>query len=58
LQAPYSRHSMRQSLQRPEKWWGVAWLIEFWFTVALACATILSLFNDQNIRNRAPAQAY
>jgi hypothetical protein len=45
------------SRRRPEKWWGIAWLPEFWFTAALACATICSLFYDQNIRNSAPVQS-
>ena len=34
---------------RPEAWWGAAWLLEFWLTVALGAALIASLWRDRKI---------
>jgi WD40 repeat protein len=45
------------SCRHPEKWWGVAWLPEFWLAAALACATIFSLISDKRIHNRARTQS-
>jgi len=33
--------------RRPEWWWGVAWLWEFWLTVALAAAFVWSVLRDR-----------
>jgi len=33
--------------RRPEWWWGVFWLWEFWLTVAFACLFIWSVYRDR-----------
>lgn len=33
--------------RRPEQWWGIAWLWEFWATVVFSIALILSLLRDR-----------
>ena len=32
--------------RRPEYWWGVAWLPEFWLTVALGVGLVWSIYQD------------
>jgi WD40 repeat protein len=34
--------------RRPEQWWGVAWLPEFWLTLLLAIGLMLSLWRDRS----------
>ena len=41
--------------RRPEWWWGVAWLSEFWLTVVLAGALGWSLWNDRKRLKRVAA---
>ena len=33
--------------RRPEYWWGVAWVPEFWLTVVLGTGLVWSLWRDQ-----------
>ncbi len=33
--------------RRPEWWWGVAWLPEFWLTLVLGVGLLWSLWRDQ-----------
>jgi hypothetical protein len=33
--------------RRPEHWWGLAWLPEFWLTVAFAVAFVWSVWRDR-----------
>ncbi|MCY3024199.1 MAG: hypothetical protein NTW87_34925 [Planctomycetota bacterium] len=41
-------HTVRVwSRRRPEYWWGVAWLHEFWLTVAFAVAFVWSVWRDR-----------
>ena len=35
------------SRRRPEYWWGLAWLPEFWLTVALGCVFVWSVWRDR-----------
>ena len=35
--------------RRPEYWWGVAWLPEFWLTVVLDVGLVFSLRSDSRI---------
>jgi hypothetical protein len=35
-------------LSRPDAWWGVAWLPEFWLTALLSCAFAWSLWRDRS----------
>ena len=38
--------------RRPEYWWGVAWLPEFWLTVVLGIGLIVSVWRDsRNLRH-------
>ena len=40
--------------RRPEYWWGLAWLPEFWLTVIFACAFVWSVWKDRrDMRARA-----
>ncbi len=39
----------KKSLRRPEWWWGVAWLPEFWLTVVLGTGLLWSLWRDRKI---------
>jgi WD40 repeat protein len=36
------------SRRRPEYWWGIAWLPEFWLTVLFAGALVWSVWRDRN----------
>jgi WD40 repeat protein len=36
------------SRRRPEYWWGVAWLPEFWLTVVFAVAFVWSVWRDRH----------
>ena len=35
--------------RRPEYWWGVAWLPEFWLMIVLGGALVVNLWRDQKI---------
>ena len=39
--------------KRPEYWWGVAWLPEFWLTVVLGVGLVVSVWRDQRLLNGA-----
>ena len=41
------------SKRRPEWWWGIFWLWEFWLTVAFAALFIWSVLRDR--RSLAPS---
>ena len=34
----------------PEYWWGLAWLLEFWVTLALVGLLVWSLVDDRRLR--------
>ena len=42
---------------RPEWWWGVFWLPQFWFTVLFAAGFVWSLRRDYKRLMRSPADA-
>jgi len=35
--------------RRPESWWGLAWLPEFWLTLVLGCAFLWSVCRDRKV---------
>ena len=35
--------------RRPEYWWGVAWLPEFWLTVVLSGGLVVSVWRDRKM---------
>ncbi len=37
------------SCRRPEYWWGVAWLWEFWATLGFGCFLVWSLWRDRRM---------
>jgi len=39
--------------RRPEYWWGVAWLPEFWLTLLFAAALAFSLWRDRRVLRQA-----
>ncbi|HLX64587.1 MAG TPA: hypothetical protein VKX17_25160 [Planctomycetota bacterium] len=41
--------------RRPEYWWGIAWLPEFWLLVILTSAFLWSLLRDRRDLRRTPA---
>jgi WD40 repeat protein len=42
--------------RRPEWWWGVAWLPEFWLTLAFGIASAVSLRDDRRLFRQACGQ--
>lgn len=43
------KHADIWRLTRREQWWGVAWLPEFWLTVALSVGLVWSLWRDRRL---------
>jgi WD40 repeat protein len=43
--------------RRPEYWWGVAWLPEFWLTVLFAGALVWSVWRDRKSGARITGEA-
>ncbi|MCY3024006.1 MAG: WD40 repeat domain-containing protein [Planctomycetota bacterium] len=42
--------------RRPEYWWGIAWLPEFWLTLVFAAGVVWSVYKDRStLRRPAPA---
>jgi hypothetical protein len=42
---------------RPEWWWGVFWMLEFWFSAGFAAALVWSLFADRRTFAKMDAEA-
>ena len=47
--AGYDKTARIWKRRRPEYWWGVAWLPEFWLTVLLGVGLMFSLWRDSRI---------
>jgi uncharacterized protein YcaQ len=42
---------------RPEQWWGVFYMLEFWFSAGFAAALVWSLLADRRTFARMDAEA-
>ncbi len=50
--ASYDKTARVWRRHRPEQWWGVAWMPEFWVTVGLGLGLPYSLWRDQGALRR------
>lgn len=44
--------------RRPEQWWGIAWLPEFWLALVFASALVWSLWRDRRAFRAAPSPPF
>ncbi len=47
--ASYDNTARVWERRRPEWWWGVAWMPEFWLTLVLGVALVWSLIRDRRM---------